>query len=321
MKIAFTICSANYLAYGKSLADSVLKHNPDYRFFIALLDSYQDYDPLFFTPHTVLRLTEKDFPLLPGMAERYNTFELSCALKPFVAEYLFNQHEASSAVFYFDADILVFNRLIVAEEILCKHSLVLTPHISNGTPGNAALEVLLLRSGIYNGGFFGVGKTSEGLQFLAWWKDRLFNYCIDDFSKGLFVDQLWLNHAPVLFKNTFILHDPGYNHAYWNFPERTLTVENGEYKVNHHHPLVFFHFSGYDLQQPDKISRHQATYTFVNSPAYIPLFEHYRSSFAQNNSPGFSALPSTIGKPVPAGVRREKNFFKRKFQQIFKRRA
>ena len=38
MKIIFTICSNNYLAQAKALGDSVLQTNPDYTFFIGLVD-------------------------------------------------------------------------------------------------------------------------------------------------------------------------------------------------------------------------------------------------------------------------------------------
>ena len=38
MKIGFTICSNNYLAQAKILQTSFLVHNPDYKFFIGLVD-------------------------------------------------------------------------------------------------------------------------------------------------------------------------------------------------------------------------------------------------------------------------------------------
>ncbi len=42
MKIAFTLCSNNYLAQAKTLGDSLLKYNPDYKFFIGLVDRLSD---------------------------------------------------------------------------------------------------------------------------------------------------------------------------------------------------------------------------------------------------------------------------------------
>jgi hypothetical protein len=41
-KFAFTICSINYLAQAKVLADSLKKTNPDYEFVIGLCDKIDD---------------------------------------------------------------------------------------------------------------------------------------------------------------------------------------------------------------------------------------------------------------------------------------
>ena len=38
MQIVFTLCSINYLAQAKTLGDSVLRHNPGYKFIIGLID-------------------------------------------------------------------------------------------------------------------------------------------------------------------------------------------------------------------------------------------------------------------------------------------
>ena len=38
MKIAFTLCSNNYLAQAKTLGDSLIKYNPGYKFIIGLID-------------------------------------------------------------------------------------------------------------------------------------------------------------------------------------------------------------------------------------------------------------------------------------------
>ena len=45
-KLAFTICSANYLAQAIALGDSLLQHNPRYTFVIGLVDEISDSTPL-----------------------------------------------------------------------------------------------------------------------------------------------------------------------------------------------------------------------------------------------------------------------------------
>ena len=45
-KLAFTICSANYLAQAIALGDSLLQHNPRYTFIIGLVDEISDHKSL-----------------------------------------------------------------------------------------------------------------------------------------------------------------------------------------------------------------------------------------------------------------------------------
>ena len=108
MTIAYTICSANYLPFAKSLADSLIKYNPDYLFIIALADTYNNYDHHFFTPHVVVPVSKMDISFMEEMKSRYTIFELSCALKPPVALYILKNYVDCNSIFYFDSDIMVF---------------------------------------------------------------------------------------------------------------------------------------------------------------------------------------------------------------------
>ncbi|HEX8315927.1 MAG TPA: hypothetical protein VF609_13090 [Flavisolibacter sp.] len=322
MNLAFTICSANYLPYAKAVGDSLIKHNPGYQFIIALADEYQVSNTSFFEPHQVVPVQQMNIPGLAEMNNRYNIFELSCALKPFVSRYLLTLHPHCQALFYFDSDIILFSSLQKAENILQTNFLLLTPHLASPLPYEAAVatELDILRTGIYNAGFFGLKNTEEGFVFLDWWEQRLRHHCFNDAAHGLFVDQLWLSLAPVFFRNCFVLYDPGYNLAYWNFLERRLSIWDGQYLVNEKHPLVFYHYSGYDIQQPEKISRHQREgLTLTTLPEYKSLFDAYRTAINANNTENFFSLPTTMGKPIEIPAVREKNFFKRKYKKLFKK--
>lgn len=299
MTFAYTICSANYLPYAKTLADSVVQHNRDTRFVIALLDTHTAFDRTFFAPHLIVPVPEMGLPGLATLNQAYDIFELSCALKPFVAEYILQNNEAANTLFYFDSDILVVASLEKAAVVLRQHPLVLTPHRASLPPGRQqeAEELSVLRTGLYNAGFFGISRSEEAFRFLNWWKERMKYYCRNDAAHGLFVDQLWLNLAPLYIRNSVVLYDPGYNVAYWNFPERTPTVSNGQVLINERWPLVFFHFSGYDFAEPGILSRHQKEYTLDSHPAFAPLFQNYRELVLQNNPTGFLSLPVTMGKP------------------------
>ena len=89
-------------------------------------------------------------------------------------------------------------------------------------------------------------NSSEGRRFINWWADRLRDYCYDDIPGGLFTDQRWVDLAPCLFEDIYVIRDPGYNIATWNLTHRNVagSVENG-LTVNGL-PLRLYHFSGFD---------------------------------------------------------------------------
>ncbi|MEJ7610688.1 MAG: hypothetical protein WKF88_05850 [Ferruginibacter sp.] len=298
MKYAFTISSANYLPYAKSLGDSLLRTNPEYRFIIFLLDKYPDLDRTYFEPLQIIHAEEMDLPELAEMNGKYNIFELSCAFKPFAADWLFKTFTDAEVQFYFDSDILLFDRLSVAENKLQDHSVLITPHLFTAIEFESRifLEKTCLRAGIYNAGFFGLKKSAGSDLFLKWWKKRMKDLCFNDVNNGLFVDQLWLNFAPVLFRDVTVLYDPGYNLAYWNMEERTLSIRETCFFVNEQFPLVFFHFSGYDIYDNSILSRFYPSFTFGTHPEYRSLFKEYSHSAIKNNNNNYFDMAPQMGK-------------------------
>jgi len=99
-----------------------------------------------------------------------------------------------------------------------------------------------------------------------WWQQRLYDHCVVDLPRGLFVDQRWIDLAPGMFERVAIVRDAGYNVAYWNLSHRVVSRLEEEYKVSGS-PLSFFHFSGYDPEQPHNLSRHQSRFTVETLPA------------------------------------------------------
>ena len=63
------------------------------------------------------------------MRGRYNNFELCCALKPFISEFLLLSENKIDKLFYFDSDILVFDALTGAIDLLNSHAVLITPHL------------------------------------------------------------------------------------------------------------------------------------------------------------------------------------------------
>jgi hypothetical protein len=76
MKINFTICSNNYLAYAKILGKSLKKYEPDSKFFIFLCDEKNAAIDYTILADEVIPMHEIE-PQLPALALKYNIIELT----------------------------------------------------------------------------------------------------------------------------------------------------------------------------------------------------------------------------------------------------
>jgi len=280
-----TIASKNYLSAVRVFAHSVRESNPGIPVYVLLVDKVDGaFDPTA-EPFQIITLDElPNIPNLPLFQYKYTPIELNTAAKPYFLEYLFEKFDLQR-VCYFDPDIYVFHSLQGMFDLLNGFSLVLTPHITHPylddrTPSE--LEINL--AGIFNLGFVGVSKTDVGNSFLQWWKERLYDYCFMAPEQGMHVDQNWVNFAPVMHENVFILRDPAYNIAYWNLHYRGNRLRFlGNYRLLiDERPVVFFHFSGLPLENLNKISYHQNRFTLEDFPNIKPLFKWYAELLKDN---------------------------------------
>lgn len=254
--VVFTIVARNYLAYARVLAASLARHNPNTRLHVVLLDDPDrsiPAEPSFEIIHA------DELPFDPPsdlytMAATYDVTELATAIKPWAFQHLFAR--GASVVIYLDPDIEVFDSLGPLEPLTLAHGMVLTPHVTEPLPqdGKRPEDRDFLLSGMYNLGFLALSAEAAG-KFVPWWRGRLRRDCLNDTTRGLFVDQRWIDFAPSLFAPA-ILKDPGYNVAYWNLPHRVLTREGERLLVNGR-PLRFFHYSGFSPRTPHLLSKHQ----------------------------------------------------------------
>ena len=293
-KIAFTICSANYLAQAVALGDSLLAHNPTYQFIIGLVDEIEEAHPIVKSVnYTLIPIKEIGIPNFYEFCAQYNITELNTAVKPFYFSYLFEKNKAVESIVYLDPDIFVYHSFDILEKHLISNQIVLTPHITKPINDNKyPTETDFLNAGIYNLGFIALKRGNESLALINWWKDRLTHLCKIDFENGLFVDQLWLNFATLFYKEVFVLDNPGYNMAYWNLQERSLSKNDaGAHMVNSEHPLVFYHFSGYDLHKQYAISKYQNRFSFSDRKDITPLFNKYHQDVMSHGFEAFAAIP------------------------------
>ncbi len=298
-KIAYTVCSANHLAYAKTMADSLLAQHPEYTIFIGLVDRIDNrFDVSFFQPHIIIEAEALQIAQFAKMSAQYNIIELNCAVKPFMAQYLFKNYSPDTLL-YFDTDIFIYHSLEKIEEALLENDIVLTPHFTN--PMNDDLEPRerdMLRSGLYNAGFISMKNTIITNKFLQWWSERLINQCYYNFAEGMGVDQYWLNLVPLFFDKVGIFNHKGANVAYWNLHERILSKMNNAFFVNASEPLLFLHISGYKFDKPDELSRHQTRFNLSQLAVLNELITEYRNAVYNNGYEKFSAMSCYFSKPI-----------------------
>lgn len=281
MKTAgFTVITSSYLAHAFSARESFLKHNPGSEFYIGVAGKHEDLPAadnkgIYF--HTDIKDDRID-----TMQQQYSALEMTCALKPFFALFLFESIPGLEHLIYIDADILVYGAFDVNNEA----SIVLSPHRIN-TIGflpepNPLSDLSLNRFGVFNAGYFEVRNDKEGQRFLTWWKGLMFNMGYTKPDEHLYADQIWLNCVPAFFDRVYINKHPGYNLAYWNLIERKLTDEKGKRCVNGE-PLIFFHYSHYRFEDPERMTSFDSPFlSFQHFPELRPLYKEYEESVMQH---------------------------------------
>jgi glycosyltransferase involved in cell wall biosynthesis len=279
--VFFTIASRNYLAYARTLMQSVAAAHPDAPRYLALADRGDD-ALLADAPFDVVPLDALDLPDVDAFTFRYDIVEFNTAIKPYAFAHLRQLHPDAGIV-YLDPDILVVEPLAAVEAAFADGALaVLTPHLTapvddDRHPGERAM----LASGTYNCGFVAIGPHRDADRLIAWWADRLEFGCVNDPAAGLFTDQKWVDLVPGLFPDVRILRDEGYNVAYWNLSQRPVAHRDGRWYAGDA-PLVFAHFSGVDFDRPATFSRHQNRHTVATIGALRPLYEDWLARLAAN---------------------------------------
>lgn len=293
-----TIIAKNYVAFARTLAQSFLSFHPDYKCYVLVVDEFDGYVDPADECFEIIKLTELGIPNLSSFCFKYDVKELCTAAKADFLEYLI-QEKSVDRLLYMDPDILVTGQLDGIYERLSTHDIILTPHLDRDYPDDDLLpdDGHILRAGTFNLGFIGVNSSDNARSFLNWWKPKLYKRCVVDLLKGYFVDQKFIDLAPIFFRNVFIERDVGYNVAYWNLHSRRLSRDNGSWMCNGG-PLHFFHFSGY-TPESSLISVHipnsLARYRLSNRRDLRKLFAEYKNLLIRNGHKQASTWPYTFG--------------------------
>jgi hypothetical protein len=234
-----TVTTKQYIFLAINMAKSVKMANPDARVMMCLVeeDYSQVYRHLEHFDHVILA-KELGFPNFYRHIFKHSGYEASGSFKAKLMHYALDKFKDENMFIFVDSDMKIFGPLNEIPQALQQHDIILSPHILERGNNDG-----LYLAGIFNSGFFAIKRSEQSYHFLNWWADRIEKACFNEPEKGLFLEQKWLDHAPVFFK-IHVLKHPGYNVAWWNLHERKIELSNhGVYTVNGQ-PLKMFHFSG-----------------------------------------------------------------------------
>jgi len=292
-----TIATRDFLPWAIVLFDSIRKHHPSARLVLLYVgrDGEPSQLPQLEGVEVLATRALVDAEMEATLRRRYTVPEFCFALKPRLLLHALD-HGAERAI-YLDSDIAVlapFEEALIALEAA---SAVLTPHLDTPLPMDGKLpnEVTILRAGSCNLGFVGVADCGEARRMLGWWDSRVARWGFVAPEAGYQGDQKWMDLAPSLFPGVALLRDPGSNVAGWNLHSRPVVLEGARPTV-HGRPLAFFHFSGFDPDKPDVLSKYENRFRLANQPAVAAL----AVDFAQRIVAARSRVGAVQWRPLPA---------------------
>ena len=158
--VVYTSICMNYLPKALVLGESLKKHNPDIKFYVVLLergipkevtnDMYKIIDKIILAKD----LGYEDFD---KFIFKHSIVEASTSVKGQALVYLLEN--VANKVIYIDPDIKVYNKFDKLEDLLNKHDIILTPHLTIPEIKEQDIrnnELCALQHGVYNLGFVAV---------------------------------------------------------------------------------------------------------------------------------------------------------------------
>jgi hypothetical protein len=287
-----TIIAKNCLAQARVLMSSVRDADPNAARMVLVTDDPEGYFDPSKEGFTVVYSHQLGISNPEWFHFKYSILELSTAVKPFFLDWLFRNY-GFDKVIYLDPDIRVYSSLAGIEAVLEDFNIVLTPHLTDPLEDDRQpTELQILRAGAYNLGFIALRADPEVERFLRWWQSHLYDHCAVDLLRGLFVDQRWIDLVPGMFSGVYILREPGYNAAYWNAAHRRIRRIKDRLVIGDQ-PLYFFHFSGYDPNSAERLSRHQDRLQLTDREDLKNLCEHYCHELFERGYAHCSGWPYT----------------------------
>jgi hypothetical protein len=295
--VLVTICTIRQLPQALALGDSFSQYagnSNSASVVIGLADDPTHLPAGFVSPYPLVSIGELLSPeQLTTLSSVYTPTEFSAACKPLFIKEIFRRYPHTDRLLYADPNIQFVAPLTPIWEQLATANVLLTPFITR-SPAQAGPtdtqwpdEKFFQNVGLYSADFLVFRRSSKTDRLLDWWDDRVRERAYVDFCAGLCLDQLWLMHVPVFFRDVVVVRNPGWHVALWNLPERTLRQQGTSWfadgPAGQHQPVQFVNFKG--LLNPDEgFFPHQTRVRFSERPDAATLLDTYRQQLATYKS-------------------------------------
>lgn len=166
---------------------------------------------------------------------------------PYIVEYTFDHYHVDICT-YIDADLYFYGEpAVLIKELFENHcSVQIVEHRFPATKEYERDEKL---GGKYCVEFNTFLNDDKGRKVLKWWREQCFTCCTDDWSKGSFGDQKYLDEWQGLFSGINVLQNHGGGMAPWNIGryKSAECKDSGKIKffekeTDEQYQLIFYHF-------------------------------------------------------------------------------
>jgi hypothetical protein len=279
-RVICTICSLNYLSKAKVFLASSQLHNPKDDHVLVIVDRKQN---IHIDAVQIIWAEELEIENFLQKAFCFDVIELNTNVKPTVLLYLLERYDMA---LYFDPDVYLCDSIDLIASELSDDAVLLTPHYTSPIQDNRKPnDWELLKFGVFNLGFIAVNRhhaTTKPL--LEWWSERCLALGFYEPQSGLAVDQKWLSLAPGFFTGIRVSRNLGLNVAYWNLHERNISFHENRWWVNQTIPLIFVHFSSFDVDNPSVIAKKQSRIPDNSRPDFLAIATVYRHAILEQSS-------------------------------------
>jgi hypothetical protein len=225
---------------GTVMIESFLRFHPNASVRVLAIDlqTKQNLDVYFDNQIEVVNLLENTVLLdLFGTFKQDRTLAESIfTLKVYWINSLLDSVEANTKLIYADADLYFLDKIVDFD--FADWSILVSPHLF---PKN---RELLSSSGLFNAGCIGINVGKESRSILAWWRDKVLEFCGTSTAEGLYADQKYLDSFQSLGRDVRVFRQEGINTGMWQISLSRKLKKIGDNYFIGENPLNSFHFHG-----------------------------------------------------------------------------